>query len=101
MLVTGTDAGNFLVLHGPTVQREIELWVAAGIPVEVALQAATSNAAKLLRADNRIGTIEKGKEASLLIVDGNPLQDVRALSSISVVMMKGEYVVRREIFEQK
>jgi imidazolonepropionase-like amidohydrolase/ABC-type multidrug transport system permease subunit len=101
MLVTGSDAGNFLVMHGPTVQREIELWVKAGIPAEVALQAATYNAAKLLRADNRIGTIEKGKEASLLIVDGNPLQDVQALSSISIVMMKGEYVVRREIFEQK
>ena len=101
MLVTGSDAGNFLVMHGPTVQREIELWVTAGIPVEVALQAATLNAAKLLRVDNRIGTIEKGKEASLLIVDGNPLQDVHALSSISIVMMKGEYVVRREIFEQK
>jgi imidazolonepropionase-like amidohydrolase/ABC-type multidrug transport system permease subunit len=101
MLVTGTDAGNFLVMHGPTVQHEIELWVAAGIPPEVALQAATYNAAKLLRVDNRIGTIEKGKEASLLIVDGNPLQDVRALSSISVVMMKGEYVGRRQIFEDK
>ena len=74
MLVTGSDAGNFLVMHGPTVQHEIELWVAAGVPPEVALQAATANAAKLLRADSRIGTVEKGKEATLLIVDGNPLQ---------------------------
>ena len=101
LLVTGSDAGNFLVFHGPTVQREIELWVAAGIPPEVALQAATSNAAKLLRADDRIGTIEKGKEATLLIVDGNPLQDVRALSSVSVVLLKGERVARSTIFEQK
>ncbi len=101
MLVTGSDAGNFLVLHGPTVQREIELWVAAGLPPEVALQAATRNAAKLLHADQRIGTIEKGKEATLLIVDGNPLQDVHALSSISVVLLKGERVARSEIFEQK
>jgi imidazolonepropionase-like amidohydrolase len=100
-LVTGSDAGNFLVLHGPTVQHEIELWVAAGIPVEVALQAATANAAKLLRADSRIGTVEKGKEATLLLVDGNPLQDVRALSSISTVFMKGERVARTELFEQK
>ena len=101
MLVTGSDAGNFFVFHGPTVQREIELWVAAGIPPEVALQAATSNAAKLLRADDRIGTIEKGKEATLLIVDGNPLQDVRALSSVSVVLLKGERVARTGLFEQK
>jgi imidazolonepropionase-like amidohydrolase len=101
LLVTGSDSGNFLVLHGPTVQREIELWVAAGIPVEVALESATSHAAKLLRADDRIGTIEKGKEASLLVVDGNPLQDVRALSSISNVFLKGERVQRSTLFEQK
>lgn len=100
-LVTGSDAGNFLVLHGPTVQHEIELWVAAGIPIEVALQAATSNAAKLLRADSRFGTIEVGKEASLLLVDGNPLQDVKALSAISAVFMKGERVNRAELFKQK
>jgi imidazolonepropionase-like amidohydrolase len=54
-----------------------------------------------LRADDRIGTIEKGKEATLLIVDGNPVQDVRALSSVSVVLLKGERVARSTIFEQK
>ncbi len=100
-LATGSDAGNFLVFHGPTVQREIELWVAAGIPATDALQAATANAAKLLRADDRIGTIEKGKDATLLVVDGNPLQDVRSLSAISNVFLKGERVVRSTIFEQK
>ncbi len=100
-LVTGSDAGNFLVMHGPTVQHEIELWVAAGIPVEVALRAATQNAASLLHIDRRVGTIEKGKEATLLVVDGNPLQDVKALSSISTVFFKGERVARSELFEQK
>jgi imidazolonepropionase-like amidohydrolase/ABC-type multidrug transport system permease subunit len=100
MLVTGSDAGNFMVMHGPTVQHEIELWVAAGIPIDVTLQAATLNAAKLLEGESRFGTVEKGKEASLLIVDGNPLQDVRALSSISAVFMKGERVNRTELFER-
>jgi imidazolonepropionase-like amidohydrolase len=101
VLVTGSDAGNPLVLHGPTVQREVELWVAAGIPPTVALQAATANAAKLLHADNHIGTIEAGKDATLIIVDGNPLQDVHALSAISTVMLKGERVARSELFEQQ
>lgn len=100
-LVTGSDAGNFLVLHGPTVQREVELWVAAGIPIEVALQAATLNAARLLRADSRIGTVEKGKEATLLIVDGNPLQDIKALSSVSTVFIKGERVNRTALLQEK
>ncbi len=48
MLITGSDAGNMLVIHGPTVQHEMELWVKAGIPPAVALQAATYNAAKVL-----------------------------------------------------
>jgi imidazolonepropionase-like amidohydrolase/ABC-type multidrug transport system permease subunit len=101
MLVTGSDAGNFLVMHGPTVQHEIELWVAAGIPIPVALQAATANAAKLLGAEKRLGTIEVGKEATMLLVDGNPLQDVKALSSISAVILKGEHVGRQGLFDQK
>ncbi|MGZ4985209.1 MAG: amidohydrolase family protein, partial [Chthoniobacterales bacterium] len=100
-LVTGSDAGNPLVLHGPTVQHELELWVAAGIPPEVALQAATLNGAKLLHAEQRIGTIEEGKEATLLLVDGNPLQDIHALSAISLVLMKGERVGRNDLLQQK
>ena len=75
------------------MQHEIELWVAAGIPVEVALQAATLNAAKLLRADARIGTIEKGKEATLLLVDGNPLHacvaPLSAVAGRSVTTLEG------------
>lgn len=100
MLVTGTDAGNFLVTHGPTVQHEIELWVAAGIPPAVALQAATANAARLLRASDRLGTVEKGKDATLLMVEGNPLQDIRSLSAISGVIFKGEHVTRSSLFTQ-
>src|SRR4029434_11144183 len=77
-LVTGSDAGNMLVLHGPTVHRELQLWVEAGIPPAIALQAATWNAAKLLRADQRIGLIQSGYDANLLVVDGDPTRDVSA-----------------------
>jgi imidazolonepropionase-like amidohydrolase len=99
-LVTGSDAGNMLVFHGPTVQRELELWVEAGIPIQVALQAATLNGAKSLRAEGRIGSVEKGKEASLLVVDGNPLEDVKATEAISFVIFKGEKINRTELFNQ-
>jgi imidazolonepropionase-like amidohydrolase len=99
-LVTGSDAGNMLVVHGPTVQRELELWVAAGIPVPVALQAATLNGARSLRAGQRLGSIEKGKEATLLVVDGNPLEDIKATEAISLVMFKGERISRGELFNQ-
>jgi imidazolonepropionase-like amidohydrolase/ABC-type multidrug transport system permease subunit len=101
ILVTGSDAGNVLVFHGPTIQHELQLWVEAGIPVRVALTAATLNAAKALRADGRFGSIEKGKEATMLVVDGNPLEDIRAAEAISFVMFKGERVNRAELFRQE
>ena len=100
-LVVGTDAGNPLVFHGPAMHRELRLWVDAGIPATVALQAATANAAKLLRAGNRIGMIRIGMDANLLMVDGNPLEDITATERISLVVFQGERVRRAEIFDQK
>jgi imidazolonepropionase-like amidohydrolase/ABC-type multidrug transport system permease subunit len=100
MLIAGSDAGNMLVIHGPTIQHELELWVKAGIPPAVALQAATYNAAKVLRADARIGSIQKGREATLLLLDGDPLQDISNLERISQVMFRGERVNRSELFDQ-
>ncbi len=101
MLVTGTDASVPLVIHGPAVQHEVELWVRAGIPPAVALQAATYNAARLLHAENRIGSIRKGNDADLLIVDGNPLEDISALERISMVIFKGERINRAGLFNQE
>ncbi len=100
-LVTGTDSGNPMVVHGPGVHRELQLWVEAGIPPAAALQGATYNAARLLHADSRIGLIRKGYDASLLLVDGNPLQDISATERISTVFFKGERVDRSSLFEQK
>jgi imidazolonepropionase-like amidohydrolase len=100
-LVTGSDAGNYLVIHGPTVQHELQLWVQAGIPPAVALQAATWNAARLLRAETRIGSIRPGNDADLLIVDGNPLEDITATERISMVVFKGERIDRTELFNQR
>jgi imidazolonepropionase-like amidohydrolase/ABC-type multidrug transport system permease subunit len=94
-LVTGSDAGNLLVIHGPTVQHEMALWVQAGIPPAVALEAATYNAARLLRADDRVGTVRVGKDADLLVVDGNPLEDISVTERISWVIFKGERIYDR------
>jgi imidazolonepropionase-like amidohydrolase len=99
-LVAGSDAGNYLVFHGPTVQHELQLWVRAGIPPAVALQAATSNAARLLKLDDRVGSIRRGNDADLLIVDGNPLEDITATERISMVVFKGERIDRTELFDQ-
>jgi imidazolonepropionase-like amidohydrolase len=94
-LVTGSDAGNLLVIHGPTVQHEMALWVQAGIPPAVALEAATYNAARLLRVDDHVGTVRVGNDADLLVVDGNPLEDISVTERISWVVFKGERVYDR------
>ncbi|SPF51978.1 ABC-2 type transporter [Candidatus Sulfopaludibacter sp. SbA4] len=99
-LVMGTDSGNPLVFPGPSLHRELQLWVQAGIPAQVALMAATANGAKLLRGENRFGTIRKGMDADLLLVDGNPLEDISATERISLVVFKGERIRRAALFER-
>jgi imidazolonepropionase-like amidohydrolase/ABC-type multidrug transport system permease subunit len=100
-LVAGTDAGNPLTFHGPAVHRELQLWVEAGIPAAVALQAATLNNARLLRADKRLGLIRKGFEANVVLVDGDPTRDVSATERISAILLKGERIHRNELFEDE
>jgi imidazolonepropionase-like amidohydrolase len=100
-LIAGTDSGNPFMVHGPGLHRELQLWVAAGIPPAAALQAATLNAARALGADGRIGSIQQGREANLILVDGNPLEDIAATERISLVLFKGERVNRQALFSQK
>jgi imidazolonepropionase-like amidohydrolase/ABC-type multidrug transport system permease subunit len=97
-LVLGTDSGNLGTFHGPALHREMELWQDVGIPPADILKAATVNAANLLGAGDRIGKVAKGYDASLLIVDGNPLEDIRGTRRISDVFFKGERVRRSALF---
>ena len=100
-LVIATGSGGLLLVHGPTVHRELQLWVQAGVSPAVALQAATYNGARLLHADQRIGLIREGYEANLLLVDGNPLQDISATERISAVIFRGERLDRSGLFKQE
>jgi len=100
-LVTGTDSGNPGLIHGPALHRELQLWVDVGIPPAVALQAATYNAATLLHATDRIGLIAKGRDATLLIVDGDPLKDIRQTENIQQVIFQGERIDRSDLFNDE
>ena len=100
-VVTGTDAGNPLTFHGPGVHREMQLWVRSGVTPKAALLGATSVAAELLGLGHRIGQIKPGYEASLVVVDGNPLQDISSTERIWQVWFKGERIVRPDLFDQE
>ena len=88
-VVMGTDAGNIGALHGPSVFREMALMHEAGLsPLEV-LRSATSNGAQALRMADRVGTIEPGKLADVVILDADPLADVGNLSHAYRVVRNG------------
>jgi imidazolonepropionase-like amidohydrolase len=84
-------AGSDLSL-GPDLLRELELLQHAGIDPWDVLACATSNAARYLGSEERLGTVEVGKLADLVLVDRDPTTDVAALREISMVMKGGEIV---------
>ena len=88
-LALGTDAGMTAVFHGLAVHRELELLVRAGLTPNEALGAATAVAAAKVRADGRLGTVEMGKEADLLILRESPLADIRNTREIDLVIKRG------------
>ncbi len=90
-LATGTDTGEVGVT-ADMVWREIVLLHDHGTSAMAAIQAATSSAARLLEIDDDVGSIEVGKAADLVLVDGDPLTDLTRLSTPVVVIQAGRVV---------
>ena len=61
----------------------------AGMPAMEAIQSATLTAAKLLRIDDTLGSVEVGKIADLIAVKGNPLEDITVMNDVNFVMKNG------------
>ena len=93
-VVMGSDSGNWPVFpfefHGFTSVREVEVLGEAGIPPARVLEIATLNGAELLGLEEEIGTIEAGKRADLVILDGDPLADLSVLRRPRMVFRAGE-----------
>ena len=85
-IVFGTDCG--VGPHG-TNAREFGFMVEAGMPPMEAIHSATSVAAKFLGIEDRLGTIEAGKLADIIAVEGDPLTDIGAMSEVRFVMKEG------------
>lgn len=90
MLTAGTDANNPWIPAGESFHRELELLAATGISNSDVLKIATLNGAKLLGIDHRVGAIREGKEADLVIMNRNPLDDISNTKILELVIMNGQ-----------
>jgi imidazolonepropionase-like amidohydrolase len=90
-VVTGTDGGA-AVIPGISLHRELEFMVAAGLSPMQAIQAATKVGADYLGKLNELGTVEERKLADLIVVRGDPLQDITHARRVEVVIKDGEII---------
>jgi imidazolonepropionase-like amidohydrolase len=88
-VVLGTDAGNPLTLHGPSIFVELEAMQQAGMAASAILVAATRDAARAMGRGADFGTVENGRIADLLVLGEDPERDVRAFRSLTHVVRAG------------
>jgi imidazolonepropionase-like amidohydrolase len=94
LFLAGTDTGNPFCFPGFSLHDELVLLVKAGLTPTESLRAATLNPAKFFGLDQTLGTIERGKLADLVLLEANPLEDIRNTQRIDAVVMNGRFYDR-------
>jgi imidazolonepropionase-like amidohydrolase len=96
--LAGTDtAPGVYIFPGFSLHEELQRFVAAGFTPMEALQTATLNPATFLGIAGSLGTIEQGKVADLVLLDANPLDDIRNTQRIAAVIVNGRYLSRADL----
>ncbi|HLV50637.1 MAG TPA: amidohydrolase family protein [Flavobacterium sp.] len=96
-IITGTDTGVSGVVSGFSLHDELELLVASGLTTEEALSSSTRLSALWLGLESKIGTIEVGKFADLILLDENPLENINNTRKIAGVFVNGQWLDKKEI----
>jgi imidazolonepropionase-like amidohydrolase len=88
-----------LFTNPPGLNGRLEMrnWIAAGVSEEKLFRAVTIDNARMLRLDKKIGTVEPGKTANLLLLRGDPLRSVEAYDTIETVFLHGRPIPRAEL----
>ena len=90
-LLLGTDMTGSYMVPGFTIHEELQRFVDSGLIPYEAIKTGTYNAAKFMKKLDQFGTVEKGKEADLILIRGNPLEDVANIKNPLGVMAKGRW----------
>jgi imidazolonepropionase-like amidohydrolase len=96
-VLAGTDTGETATTPGLTLHRELELLVKAGFTPMQALQSATLFPARFLEWDSAVGVLKRGMVADIVLLDANPLADIRNVSRVSGVFSRGRYLNQAQI----
>jgi imidazolonepropionase-like amidohydrolase len=96
-IMAGSDSPEFLFLYGFSQHRELEALADAGLSNYAALEAGTKNPSMFFGSLDKVGTIEKGKRADLILLNANPLKDISATENRAGVMLKGNYYAQEEL----
>jgi imidazolonepropionase-like amidohydrolase len=93
---TDTPAGVY-IFPGFSLHEELQRFVAAGFTPLEALQTATLNPASFFEMEDRLGSVEQGKLADLVLLSANPLEDIANTQKIAAVIVDGRYFRRTEL----
>ncbi len=96
-LMVGTDLMVPGIVPGFAVHDEMDIWQEAGIPPVEILRSATLIPANFMGLGDRLGSIREGKTASMILLRGNPLQDIRNAQQIEGVLLRGVYYDREAL----
>lgn len=96
-IMTGSDTPEFLWLYGFGMHHELKALKDAGLSNYAALEAATKNPSMFLGTIDKVGTIEKGKRADLILLNANPLDNISATENRAGVMLKGKWHQQQDL----
>jgi imidazolonepropionase-like amidohydrolase len=96
-ILAGSDIPNFDLAPGASLHHELEIMVDAGIPPLEVIKIATSNGAQALDIGDNVGTVELGKQADMIILSDNPLDNIRNTKKIEAVIVDGQFIDNKQI----